>query len=238
MKCARFIVITMISATLFFNVGSTSFAFGSEFITDNLTIEEETTFIKNIKLTQLINEPPKGPIKCFDVSKNGVVAIGTANMNKKTIMIYDSNNNFKKGYEFYCDGNFGIEWDNNNLLVYFVRGDIAASINEMGKFDKLLKIRNTIDNNSYWNNEVFATVRSYNGCEYVIKNDMGILNIFASSYSQLVRIDNKGDEEILYDVNSEQINKYLLSLIGITVFVLIIFIITIFWFIKMQKCVK
>ena len=55
-----------------------------------------------------------------------------------------------------------------------------------------------------------------------MKNDMGILNLLASSYSQLVIIDNSGNEEIIYDVNSEQLSGMLKTFVVIFVFVFIV----------------
>ena len=51
-----------------------------------------------------------------------------------------------------------------------------------------------------------STKRTVGGTEYIIKNDIGFLDWFASSYSQLIIKDLNG-ERIVYDVNSLQFFK-------------------------------
>ena len=58
--------------------------------------------------------------------------------------------------------------------------------------------------------------------EYVIRNDMGILNVFAASYSQLVTVNSSGEETVIYDVNGIQLAKTVMVLVCIDVFVVIV----------------
>ena len=51
---------------------------------------------------------------------------------------------------------------------------------------------------------------------------MGVLNIFASSYSQLLRTDSNGNETVLYDVSTAQMTKTVCIFISVLIFVALV----------------
>lgn len=218
MKNKKFIFITLVISIfiLFHNI--TANAMNTGFSTQSLSSEERKAFDTNVDISFLEIEPNKKTIECFDVNEKGVVAIGSSVSKRKTIAIYDSKGVFQYGYEFDCNGAFGIEWDNDNIIIYFVRSDVACSVNPVGTIEELLKIENTQENNSYWNHSVFSTSRTAGDNKYTIKNDMGLFNVFASSYSQLEIVDLNGEINVFYDVNSYQLSKIIAIFIGVTIF--------------------
>lgn len=196
----------------------TAFAVNTGFSTQPLSNEEKNTFEANADFRLLDKEPTKRTIKCFDVNENNLIAIGSSTSEKKTIAIYNSEGVFQYGYEFDSNGSFGVEWDNDNIIIYFVRSDVACSVSPTGTIENLSKIENTFENNAYWNDFVFSENRTVGESEYSIKNDMGLFNIFASSYSQLEIKDLNGEINIVYDVNSDQLLKTILGFIGVVIF--------------------
>lgn len=88
-----------------------------------------------------------------------------------------------------------------------------------GTIPELREIENTTENNSYWNHSVFSTQRTVGEYKYIIKNDMGPFNIFASSYSQLVAEDEQGNQTILYNVNNARMTKTIIIFIAVIAFV-------------------
>ena len=157
--------------------------------TESMSEDEIETFLKNVNISILENEPSKKAIDCFDVNENGEIAIGSSDFENQTVCVYTNDGNFIFGYNFECTGNFGIELDKNVINLYFVRSDVAVTINPTGEIERVCRIQNTAENNSYWNNCVFATKRRIGDTEYTLKNDMKIFNVFASSYSQLEPVD-------------------------------------------------
>lgn len=107
------------------------------------------------------------------------------------------------------------------LNIYLVRGGISVVIDSEGKVKSVLEIQKTTENNDYWNNRIFSNSRKIGDTEYVIENDMGIFNLFASSYSQVVVVNENGEKSIIYDVNSAQLLKTVAVCVGILVFVFI-----------------
>ncbi len=217
-KISCIAIITIILISLFcVNIS----AVNTGFSTKQLSNKETGEIISRINLSRFEEEVVKGSIVCFDVSENGKVAIGERNNNNEYIMIYSSQGLFECGFSFSCTGDFGIEWDKENINLYFVRSDLLVSFDLNGKVLGVLEVENTIENNSYRNHSIESTEHTVNGTKYRIQNDMGILNLVATSYSQVVTIDANGNEAIIYDVNSEQLTKTILILIAVFVFVVI-----------------
>ena len=103
-----------------------------------------------------------------------------------------------------------------------MRSDLAVNINSAGEIESIHRIQNTIENNSYWNDSVFSTTRKIGDTEYILRNDMGALNLFASSYSQLISTNIRGDEKIIYDVNSDQFARVILIATVVIVFICLV----------------
>lgn len=124
---------------------------------------------------------------------------------------------------------------NNQILnIYFVRSDVAVSINSKGELVNIAKISNTIENNTYWNQSVRTVKKTVGDEEYFLKNDIGFLGIFSSSYSQLYKIDASGEKHLLYDVNTHQFIRSIMMFIGVIVFACIVLGVIIREFKKLQ----
>ncbi len=204
-------------------------AMNSGFLLAEPSEKERNTFLGNVEISMLTDEPSMKAIECFDVNEDGLIAIGHASSEAKTIAVYTQDGTFQYGYKFNAMGTFGVEWDEDKLMIYFVRSDIALCVNSTGKVESISKIQDTTENNSYWNNYVFSTKRSVGGTEYRIRNDMGILNLFASSYSRLIAVNPDGEETILYDVNTTQFIKMLVLFVGVIVWITLIILSLIKW---------
>ncbi len=204
------------------------------FKTNELPSEEMNMFISNINLLPLDEEPVKKTITCFDVNSNQLIAIGQNTSNRKTICVYSNEGAFQYGYTFNCSGNFGVEWDQENLNIYFVRSSVIVSVTPKGEVLGASEIQNTIENNSYVNHFVHATKRIMGNDEFFIRSNMGLLNIFASSYSQIVVKDITGAESIIYDVSSMQLTKTIVTISLSCAFVFVAVAAIIWQFIKLQ----
>lgn len=190
--------------------------------TETLSPKDEATFLNNINLSYFESPPHKSTIECFDVNTDEVIVLGQKDSDKKMICVYSANGLFRYGYSFNCTGSFGVEWNNNNINIYFSRSDIIATIDSTGEIVKLTKFNSTTENNSYLNSKIYSTTRKIGDAQYELKNDIGFLNIFASSYSQLTKTLANGEATVLYDVTSTQLKNTILTFI----FVLIILVAT------------
>ena len=183
------------------------------FSTNELSTEAKNTILDNINLSYIKEEPKKSMFDCFDVNVNQMIAIGYSNSSIKTVSVYSSKGIFQYGYTFNCMGDFGLEWDENNLNIYLVRSNAIVSVNSKGKILSILEVQNTTDNNSYRNHYIYSKKRTVGNTEYHMKNDSGALNVFATAYSQLVFVNEQKQETIIYDAsvagNRSAINEFI-----------------------------
>lgn len=222
MRYMRYFIMVLLLLLLPINRGTSALTINIGFSTEALSADERNILLSNIKISMLSIEPPKKAVECFDVNESGLIAIGSNTYDNKIISIYTSNGIFQYGYSFKCSGKFGVEWSKDCLIIYLVRSDVAIVVDSMGEVKDVLKIQNTIENNSYWNHFVFSTKRNNIDTVYTLRNDMGFFNIFASSYSQVVATKTNGEEVIIYDVNQDQFLNMLLIFIVVIVFILIV----------------
>lgn len=215
MRYFRRISIVLLLLAILANVGVKVSAANPGFSTESMPEDEISSFLKNTNVTILDSEPERKPIDCFAVNENGEIAIGCSDFENKTICIYSNRGQFQFGYSFRCNGDFGLEFAGSDLVIYFVRSNVAMAVNHMGEVLEIQEIQNTVENNAYWNSHVFSYSREIGDTEYSLKNNLGMFNVFASSYSQLIVREVNGEERILYDVNSAYFIKMLFMFIGV-----------------------
>ena len=233
MKQGCFFLLSVFIFVIFANVMKVN-AMHTGFQTDELPSEEKNMFISNINILSIDEEPVKKTITCFDINSNQLIAIGQNTSDRKTICVYSNEGTFQYGYTFDCTGSFGVEWDEENLNIYFVRSDVIVSLDSDGNILDIKTVQDTIDNNSYSNLLLYSTTRTVANTTYLIRNDMGILNWIASSFSQIVTIDATGAESIIYDVNSMQLTKTIVTISLICAFVFVAVAVVIWQFIKLK----
>ncbi|MCI8332183.1 MAG: hypothetical protein HFE78_05105 [Clostridiales bacterium] len=185
------------------------------FTTEAISEEAKDRIISNVNISLLTVEPRKEAICCFDVSENGMIAIGSDISEKKTISIYTEDGIFQYGYTYKDPGIYGIEWDKDNLIIYSVRGNFAVLVDPTGEVKEIRDIPLTTENDRYWHKVVFAKRRSVEDTQYILTYDFGILNMVASSYTRLVIVKPDGEETMFYDVNEIQFLKVIIVFIGV-----------------------
>ena len=191
------------------------------FSAQSVRYEEQTKILGNLNFSVLEEEPTQKAFDCFDVQDDGRIAIGMSNGQNKIICIYDSTE-FQYGYSFESSGSFGVEWDADCINICLVRSDLIVSIAPEGKIKEVLEIEDTIDNSKHWRNTVFSTKKTVGSNQYEAKNQLGIFNLFASSYSQLIVTDATGSETIIYDATNTQLVKSIIVFTSIIIFISIV----------------
>ena len=210
-------------------------AVNTGFQTNHLTSEEKNTFLSNINILLIDKEPMKNTIKCFDVNNNHLIAIGQNASERKTICVYSNEGVFQYGYTFSCNGDFGIEWDGENLNIYFVRSDILVSVAPNGEVLDILAVQNTIDNNSYVNHFIRSTQRVIDATEYVMENNPRIIDWVTASYSQVIVKDSVGTETTIYDADSVQIFNIIVTFIILCGFIGVAILVIAWNFINLKR---
>ena len=187
--------------------------------TESYPEEKKSNLINRLNICVLEEEPDRRPIDCFAMNKNGVIALGCSRgSSKKSICFYTQEGIFIYGVLFVCQGSFCIELNGDLLIIYFVRDNVAVSVNPNGEVVDIVAIKKTVENNKYKNRLLGQSKFKEGNTEVILKNDMGFFNLFAWNYSQLIIKSNEG-EQILYDVNSSQFKKIVIMFIFILLFI-------------------
>lgn len=236
MRRARCFFVSLLLLFLLINEGGIVVsAFNTGFFVEPLPEHNMDMLRKNINIRMLSDEPEKRPIDHFAVNADGKIAIVCSDFESKTICVYTSAGDFQYGYSFQCDGTVGVEWNENNINIYLARSSVIFSVSPNGVILDIFKVPDSTDNNTYTNHFIYSNERTIENTVYTLKNDQGVFNLFASSYSQLA-VKNAGEEEkIIYDVSSTQFSKALIVFIGSFVFICIVATGVIWQFIKLNR---
>ena len=205
-------------------------ALGTGFETQSMTDDRMDDIISGIELVSLKDEPYKKAVLCFDVNNDGKIAIGQYSTDRKTVCVYTDDGVYQYGFSFNTSGDFALEWNGNDLNIYFVRGSFIVSVTENGEIIDVAQVTSTIENNSYKNRIRYATEKSIGDKRYTLENDMGIMNWFSSTFSQ-VTVNENGTEWIVYDASASKISNTIVA--SVIVFICLAVAITvIIWNVK------
>ena len=188
-------------------------AMNTSYVAEELSEEDKNEFLSHVGIWRLTIEPTKRGIKNFDVNEKGMIAISQISDRDKMVCIYSSDGTFLYGYAVECNGSINVEWDGECIIIEVVRGGTLVSLDPDGNVLDVRKIQRSDFRNIDAGEKMRSTRRVVGDTTYLIRNDMGILNWIAASYSQIVVIDASGAETIIYDVNSTQLVKILTILI-------------------------
>lgn len=212
-----------------------STTFGFE--TTNLSDNEKSEIWKNINIKSLSDSISLNdigsPIVSFDVSESENILLG---FKGNRVAVLDKNREVLNFFEFSNDGSFYVQWNGNNILLLLVRGSIIVEITSTGQLIDIVKVEDSsIHNTSRWNNISKKVQVNIGGTSYSITNKMGFLNIFSSSYSQLIKSDSNGNISTVYDVNSTQLTKTIVIFIAIILFIALVAVTVVRQFLKAKS---
>lgn len=210
------------------------------FSTTKLSAEERNRFLGNINFKLIDKEPEWDSISCFDVSDSGHIAVvGESKNGHDSISVYDKTGNFAYGYTLNCNGRFGVGWDGDNIAVYFVRDNIAASFDRNANNITCDEIPDTTANNWYWSNEVLLkTLRVKNGVRYEMKNTGKVANAISPSYAVLEMTEPDGTVHIIFDNSKDYDIKLIKTCIMVVAFCVVVISILTLKIVEKRKKIK
>lgn len=174
-----------------------TYAMNTGFTTREAPLEKAENFRKAVDL-KVVNEiDQNSEIICFDINEDGLVAIGLdGNFDRKEVGIYSSEGVFLYGYSFNSSGTYGLEWDKENIVLSFRRGDIAGVFNKAGECLEVRYIIYNEENTSYWE-------EIYNKDEIKYGEDRFILENSPSPFRQYIVLKKISgqtqDEKVIYN---------------------------------------
>ncbi len=236
MKIKRaFITASIMLLLVAFCFGRSAFAVTTGFETEDIDQESQQERLEYMQIQLLTSgDEQTKSIACFDINDQGMIALGLYSSDNKAIYVYNQKGGFEYGYAFKDNGNFGVEWDHDNLLICSVRGDAIIAVDRDANCVGMKSITDSIDNNTYWNHEIYAVRRTYSGDTYEIRNDLDFFNAFAASKSKLVKIDTEGKTTVIYDVSDYARTRIIIVLCTVVMFMTIVIFTIVMQFRKLR----
>jgi len=148
--------------------------------------------------------PTTSSIQSLDVNKNEQILI-TLN-NNDSIIIFDSNGNIEKQFNFYSAGSYSARFNdaNNNIQLYLVRGNCYVEFTQQGEYCGFSKC-----GYNQWEKESNLQ-KHYTVNQNTYSLEKAPLTITEDCYARLVKTEGKGNETVFYDVASPQIVRNIL----------------------------
>lgn len=217
----KYLIMTMCMVVLILFLGiSVNAESRYGFETTDLSPDEINQIWNSIKVRSLPEtlslDEMSTSIVSFDVSESENILIGLKN---NRLIVLDNNKELLYGFQFSNDGSFYVRWEGDNILLLLVRGAIIVEFSTNGQLINMIEADDrSIENNNLWNQIRDRDKISINDSVYLVRNQMGFLNFFSSSYSQLVKKDIDGKEMVIYDVSTVHATKTAVMLIAVLLF--------------------
>jgi len=180
-------------------VGVRSFALNTSIITESVDETRKERFLSSYTITVSHDEPEKRPIKSFAVSEMGMVAVCFIPEGKETIAIYSNAGEFQYAYHITKYGSMALEWDGENLNIYFRHSNLMLSLTPTGEICAVQGFAHSTENQGILNDMAQTRQYTVNDVQYTLEKNMGILNLFSFYYSQVKVVNEGGSETVVYD---------------------------------------
>ena len=160
-----------------------------------LCIFVNATAISGSYKVELLDSEPRFTFgfSSFAIDPSGNYAIVSAYTPTQKIAVYDSTGNFIYGYKIQSPGSVSVAWEEDNIVVYSLRGNEKIVID----CDGTVLSQETFDESLY--TQIIANTQRVDGETYVAKHWLFNHQLFRwGSYNKLVRISS-GQEHVLFE---------------------------------------
>lgn len=174
--------------------------------------DKAASFLDNISVTVIHEEPPRLSVKCFDVNEHGQIALGF--YPAQTIGVYSPDGSFLYGYTFHSSGDYSLIWDKGCVCIYFMRSSVLATFDADGNCIDIEMYAEVADNYRYIRNTFDKSKKQLGTISYWLEKDIPI----AHGYARLLCSDGDESSQILYDATAESNTSIIITLICIAFF--------------------
>lgn len=169
------------------------------FVTEDVSETDKAAVLNRMDLDTVQDDSYRAGIQCFAVDQNGRYALAVGKGSNCRIYVYDQKGMFLYGYAFTSDGDYGIEFHQDNLGIYFVRGNTIAIFDDSGICTEIYQALDIVSNYSRAKEILNRTHKSMHGREYRLERDMDI----GDAYERFVVVDDQGVRTVLMDTSNE-----------------------------------
>ncbi len=186
-----------------------------DYETVEVSLEERNQIVNNINLQKLAGnkfiDSFNMPLYSFDVSEDGkiILTIGGGNIaildGKRIVGFYEVNHANGRQIPY-----FQVRWKEEHIVIIDL--PYLMEFTQDGQVIDVVEIKDGI--NIY--NRMLRKEVKIDGIIYRMQNKMGPLNFTCKTYSQLVKIDQNGQETMIYDINTYLlVRKIMVAIFGI-----------------------
>lgn len=105
-------------------------------------------------------------------------------------------------YSFAAEGTYYASWNEENILLYFVRGHVLYELTMEGERIALNGVKQSSGNRSLLYNVSTRTELHRNGVDYRVEKEAGIIGFFEGySYNRLIAVSADGKEKMIVGVS-------------------------------------
>ena len=156
-------------------------------------------------------------IRCFAVSEDGKVAIGTQNASNARVLILDTDGTILSAYAFDCDSEFGVLFLNNDLSIYYNRSQRIILYDAEGNAKAAYAIPSSGECTELATQIMEATQIERNGIMYKLERD---IKFDDREYCRLIKYVDNQQRTVLYDVTNFHNLRVVACYTGLVLFVL------------------
>lgn len=157
--------------------------------TEEMSDHERENFLNRRDITILNSKKFIKSIGCFDVNERGMVAIGLESLGTRAeVAVYDCDGNYKYGYSFDTHGSFYVEWENDNLWIYFVRSDSGVLLDSKANCIKCVNIYDVYSGMSHWEELSYGKRRTGD-------------DVYQFTRGKIIKSDKEGHKKVIYDAS-------------------------------------
>ncbi len=136
----------------------------------------------------------------FDVNQKGQYALAYDGIVKDRVLVYDAEGNWLWGFTFYNDGALYVRWNEDNILVYFVRSDVIVEVDKNGNCIGMWYVLDTPERYRYVDEIFDAKECTVNGDTYRAEHWLFTHELIRwGKYPRLVKITPEGEKTVLFD---------------------------------------
>lgn len=145
-------------------------------------------------------------ILSFDVAEPGIVFA----LEDSKIMIMDAEGTAQACFSFHCTGDYGVHWNEKNILLFQARGSLVYEITAAGELVEIAHLNERTWKTSALQNELTKRrIIVLGENTYELRNATVLGDLLGSqSYRMLVRTDADEKQTVLYDSGTNQAAVY------------------------------
>lgn len=192
------------------------------FETYSLSQDEIEKYANKLKLEKTYEIDKSNKLLAFSISDSGQIAIGL--YDNAIINIYDTYHNYLFSYKFHGmdDRTYSLEWSEDTLLLICWGDRIIFQLDLDSNILNIEKIEWSDEFNNYLDYIHFTTEKVSNEGIYKMTNSLpGFFQFLPKTYTCLLKIDELGNEEVIFDSSDILISKYTIDFIVIPLTILI-----------------